>query len=123
MGPLPGPFASPRIFSYHTTSYEVRRIACIDLIVGYAPDYDSSGSSDGAFAEMGAWREDALGTYPGTLAKFDRSDQETKGRVTPIMVSGAKVSTLRDTDVRTNSNGREIVNPGAFTNPAMVPHD
>ena len=66
------------------------------------------------------WKDGGAGADPGTIFDNDRLDDQTEGRVGPVVVASTEVDALGNTAVAADTDWREGVEPGALPNPAMV---
>lgn len=73
------------------------------------------GNSAGTKFRSGANK--GLGANPRPVPYFNWPHNESKPRVAPIVVSGAQVGALRNTNMGTNLHHGQVVDPRIFPNP------
>ena len=69
-------------------------ITGVDLKFGYRADDYGSGCRDCAFFKYAAGGKNRFGSGPGSVGELNRSDDEAKVGIGPVVVSGAEIRAL-----------------------------
>ena len=84
---------------------------------------NAAGGRNRTPAQHGSRQEGSPGTGPGARAEVDWRDQKADARIGRVMIASAEICLLRDADTVLEVHRREIVDPRALTDPAMVADD
>lgn len=70
--------------------------------------------------DLGARWQDRERSHPHAVAKYDRAAEEGEGRVRPVVIARAQVTTLADTAIRPDADRTGIVDPDLLAQPDMI---
>jgi len=91
----------------------------MNLVYRNASRYDAASCRNSALPDPDAWTYHCSGAYPGSRLNRDGFHAEAEAWVRPIVIPGAQVRTLRDTYIRANRDGGEIVDPDVLPDPCV----
>lgn len=97
----------------------LRRMPLIDCPWRKRSDRNTSQCQHSAFAALASRCDPALSAYPYVVVDLDWLHDQIKTVLPPIMASGAKIGALRQARMVADVYQDEVVDPYAFTNPAM----
>ena len=107
--------------SEFASAEKLRRVASMDLLRGDRSIDHAPQSSDCILFQLDAWADDDLCTNPRTVLQYNRLHYEAKSGVRPIVIPCAEISTLRNADVASDDDWRQVVNPTVFAKPRVIP--
>ena len=98
------------------------RVASHDGAGRHRATHHGTDGDHGARADLSVWGKHSPGGNPGVIADGDGSKPEIKPGRTEVVVAGTEINALGEADAITNSDMREVVEPGVFCQPARLAH-
>lgn len=103
-----------------TNTLQGCRISSMNLPSGDTSNDDRTNRRNGTGSYFYAWANHGARCHPGAVRDRDSFRRDRKRRVGPVMVSGAQIRALRQTNVVADGDLSPVVDPAVFADPTIL---